>query len=61
MYCSKKCATLHQTKFTASLDEIKTMAASIGFCATGRHYGVSDNAIRKRIKKLENSLTTPRA
>lgn len=32
------------------LEEIQRMVESLGYCATGRHYGVSDNCIRKWIK-----------
>jgi len=32
------------------LKEIQKMVESVGYCATGRHYGVSDNCIRKWIK-----------
>lgn len=39
-----------------SLDELLKLTSAVGFSAAGRNLGVSDNAIRKRIRKLEAEL-----
>lgn len=39
-----------------SLDELRKSINEIGYSATGRKYGVSDNSIRKWIKNYENKV-----
>ena len=43
---------LDKRKFNVSKDELATLIKKHSFCAIGRMYGVSDNAIRKRAKRL---------
>ena len=50
-----KCSAIFQRK--ASRPDIETLledVSSLGYCGTGRKYGVSDNAIRKWIKHDSN-------
>jgi len=48
----KVCDKINQRKvIRPELNEILKNVSEIGYCATGRKYGVSDNCIRKWIKK----------
>lgn len=44
----------HQRKFNPCLEELRNKMEELNwnYCAVGRYYNVSDNAIRKRCKKL---------
>ena len=49
-YCSVKCSSLHRRKVERPSKEILVqMIKSISYCAVGRKFGVSDNAVRKWI------------
>jgi len=39
-----------RVKIRPPLEEILELVSTIGYCATGRKFGVSDNSIRKWIK-----------
>jgi hypothetical protein len=62
-YCSRACGTRWDRKgiprpATRRVDrppysQLVREVRAIGFCATGRRYGVSDNAIRKWIRAYE--------
>jgi len=51
-YCNVTCLTTDQRrcKNRPDVKTLKHLVSSIGYCATGRIYGVSDNAIRKWMK-----------
>jgi uncharacterized OB-fold protein len=52
-YCSIKCAQEGHCKIEWPTDgELLTLVELEGFRATGRRFGVSDNAVRKRLKKV---------
>ncbi len=52
-----RCSLLLKRKVKRpSLDDLKIDISEIGYCATGRKYGVSDNAIRKWIRNYENEM-----
>lgn len=51
VYCGSRCSALGQRK--AKRPPVKKLLAEVerlGYCATGRKYGVSDSAIRKWIR-----------
>jgi hypothetical protein len=52
-YCSPQCSSLSQRKVKnrPSREELLELAKTTPICEIGRKYGVSDNAIRKWIKK----------
>lgn len=50
-YCSKKCT--RKTVIRPSYEQLKQDLAESNYCAVGRKYGVSDNAIRKWIRYYE--------
>ena len=53
-YCSIKCAKIGNRKVERpSKDDLKNLLSDMSYCAIGRKYGVSDNAIRKWAKKYE--------
>jgi hypothetical protein len=53
MYCSYSCHKLSQRKIERpSLSVLQGDIASLGFSKTGRKYGVSDNAVRKWLKRM---------
>ena len=59
-FCSEKCAHAHRRKvehpsYEQLLSDIKELNNNM--CAIGRKYGVTDNAIRKWIKKYEKDNT----
>lgn len=51
-YCSKQCAILHGSKVQdrPTQEQLLNDIKKLGYAATGRKYGVSDNAIRKWLK-----------
>ena len=52
-YCSKECAQIASHKFeVTSAQLINDFKELKTFCAVGKKYNVSDNAIKKRCKKL---------
>jgi len=52
-YCSQKCYNLsRRLVIRPSLEQLKKEVEEFGYCAVGRKYGVSDNAIRKWEKQL---------
>lgn len=56
--CSLSCAAkLANRANYPSIDILKKEVDSMGYCAVGRKYKVSDNAIRKRIKKYYRTPT----
>lgn len=54
-YCSPKCAHVGSRKILERPDRIKLIeeVERTSYLAVGKKYGVSDNAIRKWIKRLE--------
>jgi len=44
---------VHKRKFNPSKKELKNLISNRSFCEIGRMFGVSDNAIRKRAKRLD--------
>jgi hypothetical protein len=56
-YCDNCRSTIKKTtisrlrKFDPSKEELLLDMETMSFCAMGRKYGVSDNAVRKRCKK----------
>lgn len=51
-YCSLKCSSTSQTRIQwPSLDELQALVAKYPFTTVGKMLGVSDNAIRKHLKK----------
>lgn len=54
-YC-KKCSDINQRKIERpTLEKILEDVKELGYCGTGKKYGVSDNAIRKWIKKYNKN------
>lgn len=52
-YCSTECYNKTQLKWDTKTEEIINSFKELGsFVQVGRKYGVSDNAVRKRVKKL---------
>jgi predicted transcriptional regulator len=52
-YCSHSCADKESKKFDVDGNQLKEDFQKLkSYCAVGRKYGVSDNAIKKRCKKL---------
>lgn len=52
-YCSHSCADKASKKFDVDGNQLKEDFQKLkSYCAVGRKYGVSDNAIKKRCKKL---------
>lgn len=52
-YCSTECYNKAHLKWNAEAEEIINSFKELGsFVRVGRKYGVSDNAVRKRVKKL---------
>jgi hypothetical protein len=58
-FCSVDCSNKHNGKIPKTtkiewpnIEVVKNLVDSYGFSATGRKLGVSDNAIRKRIKRM---------
>jgi hypothetical protein len=50
-FCSVKCSTKsREVADWPSNEELKILVAKNGYSATGRIFGVSDNAVRKRLK-----------
>lgn len=41
-------------------DQLLREIAATGYSAVGRKYGVSDNAIRKRVRQYEREAAAPR-
>lgn len=52
-YCSKQCFNKHKRKFEITKQELLKLVKSKPFTAIGRMFKVSDNAIRKRCRKLD--------
>jgi hypothetical protein len=65
-YCSRACGTRWDRRGRARpsarrvdrppYSQLMREVGAIGYCATGRRYGVSDNAIRKWIRAYEDEL-----
>jgi hypothetical protein len=69
-YCSRTCGTrwdrtgiprpgarrVDRPPYAQLMREVR----ALGFCATGRRYGVSDNAIRKWLRAYERERTEPK-
>ncbi len=51
-FCSSECSSLNQTKFVVTKNELKELVSTTPFTRIGEKFGVSDNAIRKRCRKL---------
>lgn len=52
----RKCKGISERRITRpSLETLKSKIKELGYCGTGRFYGVSDNAIRKWIKFYETN------
>lgn len=51
-YCSSECVHISQSKFNPTKDELLNDIINMSMIQVGKKYGVSDNAIRKRCKKL---------
>jgi hypothetical protein len=49
-YCDKCFRTNRRTVERPSKNQLLSEIAKLGYCGTGRKYGVSDNAIRKWLK-----------
>lgn len=56
--CAAKIEGAKRRKERPPLDVLKAKVKNQGYCATGREYGVSDNAIRKWLKEAE-TLSSP--
>ena len=55
IYCTDNCRHLADRKIDRpSQDELEDMLKTMSYCAVGRKYGVSDNAIRKWEKSYRN-------
>lgn len=55
LFCSPKCAQLASRKIKnrPTKIELKRMIEKLSFCAIGRKYGVSDNAVRKWVRTYD--------
>jgi hypothetical protein len=54
-FCSVKCSTKsREVAEWPNNDELLNLVLTNGYTATGRLFGVSDNAVRKRLKKVGN-------
>ena len=56
-YCSIKCAGVasRKVKNKPPIEEIKKMVEETSWVAVGKKYGVTDNAVRKWVKRYESS------
>lgn len=55
-FCSVKCSSLNKEIANwPTNEELKKLVDTHGYCATGRMFGVSDNAVRKRLNKKTNN------
>jgi hypothetical protein len=56
-YCSLLCNSFSQRKVDRpNKDQLLLYLSTMSYCAVGRKYGVSDNAIRKWVRKYENII-----
>ena len=54
-FCSVKCSTKsREVADWPSNEELKILVSKNGYSATGRIFGVSDNAVRKRLNRSLN-------
>ena len=51
-YCSQKCCHIAQSKFNPTKEELLKDVLSLSMVKIGEKYGVSDNAVRNRCKRL---------
>lgn len=56
-YCSFKCSNISREVIDwPSVDKLKKLVLEHGYRGTGRLFGVSDNAVRKRIQKNSSTI-----
>lgn len=52
VFCSNECASLHHSERIPNMNDlIQTIKSKKSLVAVGKHYGVSDNAVRKWCRK----------
>ncbi|MHA2279806.1 MAG: HNH endonuclease signature motif containing protein [Promethearchaeota archaeon] len=51
-FCSTECSSLNQRRFTVNKEKLAKLVATTPFTKIGKMFGVTDNAIRKRCRKL---------
>ena len=51
-YCSVECSSLNRRRFTISKEDLERLVKTTPFTKIGAMFGVSDNAIRKRCRKI---------